>query len=118
GTGESGCGGGGRREEIIAPPPDRLRADRQSLEHVRGAPDATIDEHVDSIGDGVDDLRQLVKTAPRSIELAAAMIGDHDTCAADIDRLSGIIDTHDAFKAELAVPQLDHFSHVGPTHRG
>ena len=55
--------GGRKREEIITPDPDRLGAERESLEHMGAALDAAIDHHIDPIANGIDDFRQLIEAA-------------------------------------------------------
>src|SRR5262245_64855149 len=44
------------------------------------------------------------------------MVGDDDAGAANLDGALGIGGRHDPLEAELAVPVLDHVSHIVPVH--
>ena len=78
--------------------------------------DSAVHDHVDPVADGIDDLRQLIERRARTVELPAAMVGQHDAGAADLDGAPGIRHRHDALQAELPVPQLHHFGDVVPVH--
>ena len=90
GTLDAGLSGSGQREKIVAAEADRLGAQREGLQHMRAALDAAVDQHIDLVADGVDDLGQLIEGAARAVQLPAAMIGDDDAAAADVDGLLGV----------------------------
>src|SRR5690606_29230981 len=78
----------GRSEgiEVEAPARDRLGAEAERLQHVTAAPYAAIQDHFDPIADCVDDLGKLVEGGAAAVELAPAVVGDHDRVAAHVGR--------------------------------
>ena len=112
----SGLAGRRERKEIEAPDTNGLGPERKRLQHMRSALDPSIHDHVDPIADGIHDFGQLVERGPRAVQLPAAMVGQHDAGAADLDCAFRVRHRHDALQAELAVPELDHFGHVVPVH--
>src|SRR5262245_46068595 len=83
---------------------------------MRSALDAAIHHDVDPIADGVDDLGELIERGPRAVELAAAVIGQHDAGAADLGGAPGVSNRHHALETEFAIPDLDHLGYVIPAH--
>ena len=51
-----------------------LRAERERLQHVGPAPDATVDEHIQLVAGSLRDRRQRVGAGRRRIELAPAVV--------------------------------------------
>src|SRR5262245_46092376 len=84
---------------------------------MRPAMHSPIEQHLNPVSDGIDDFCQLVERAAGAVKLTTAVIRHDDSGAADVDGFFGIIDAHDSFQAELAVPMLDHFSNIAPVHR-
>ncbi len=97
-------------------PAHRLGAERQGLEHVSAALHPAIHDHVDPVADGIDDLGELVEGAARAVELAPAVVRQHDAGAADRHRALGVLHRHHALEAELAAPVAHHLGHVVPGH--
>ena len=62
--------------------------------------DAAVANHVDPVAYSVDDLSELVKWAPRSIELTAAVIGYHDPSRADVDSAAAAVILGRFFRGE------------------
>lgn len=52
---------------------------------MRAALRAAVHHHIDAVADGVEDVGQLLDGAARTLELAAAVVGQHDAGAADVD---------------------------------
>ena len=73
--------GGGERVKVEPPARDRRGAEAERLEHVRAAPNAAVEDHFHPVADRVDDLGELVERRAAAVELAAAVVGDHDRVA-------------------------------------
>lgn len=69
---------------------------------MRSALDSAVHDHIDFVTYGIHDLGQLIKRRARSVKLAATVIGQNDTRAANIDRTPRIRHRHDALQAELS----------------
>src|SRR6476660_7273311 len=80
--------------------------------------DSAVHDHVDLVADGIHDFSQLIEPGARAVELPAAMVGQHDAGASDLDGAPGIGDRHDALQAELPVPLPHHFGDIVPIHGG
>src|SRR5579859_3909096 len=65
---------------------DRARAEREGLERIRAAADATVEEHRDPAGDRGHDPGQCVERRDRAIDLAAAVIRDDESVDAVLQR--------------------------------
>ena len=65
---------------------------------------AAVEQDVDLVADGVDDFRELIEGAARTVQLPPAVIGNDDARATDIDGFAGIVGAHHAFEAELSRP--------------
>src|SRR4029453_5093109 len=74
----AGLARGRQSIQIKSPSRTRLRAHGKGLQDVGAAGDAAIANHIYFVADSVDDLGELVKRAPRPVELTPAMIGHHD----------------------------------------
>ena len=83
---------------------------------MRAALYAAVHDDVDPVPDRVHDLRQLVERTARAVQLASAVIGNDDAGAAYVDGAFRVLDRHDAFQAELPVPEFHHFGDVIPVH--
>ena len=71
---------------------------RQRLEDIGAAADAAIEEHRHLALHRRDHFRQRIERADAAIDLAAAMVGDHDAVIAFAHRLRGVVGAHDAFE--------------------
>ena len=61
-----------------------LCAHGRGLQDVGATGDAAVANHIYSVADSIDNLGELVKRAPRPVELTPAMIGHHDGGRADV----------------------------------
>jgi hypothetical protein len=64
---------------------DRARPEGERLQHVTTAPDAAVDEHLGTTGNGVHHSRQSVERGDGAVELATAMVGDDHRRRAVVD---------------------------------
>src|SRR3954471_24791296 len=96
----------GRREriKIESSGSNGFGSQRKCLQDMGSALNPAVHDDVDLVADSIDDFRQLIERGARTVELPAAMIGQYDTSAADLNGAFGIGHRHDAFKAELSVP--------------
>src|ERR1700691_4691625 len=78
---------------------------------------ATVANHVDPVAYCIDDLGELIKWAPRPVELTPAVIGHHDPSRADVHSSFCVRNTHDALEAELLAPFFPNVRCVLPAHR-
>src|SRR5690606_24267250 len=81
------------------------------------APYPAIEDHFDPVPHGIDDLGELIERRPATVELAAAVVGDHDRVAADVGRAAGIGYRHHALEHELAAPIVAQLLGRLPVHR-
>src|SRR5436190_23038266 len=88
----------------------------KGLQDVGDAGDAAIANHSYSVADSVDDLGELVKRAPRPVELPPSMIGHHDGGCADVHGTLCVRNTHDPLETELLAPFLAYIRGVLPVH--
>src|SRR5580658_1988332 len=81
------------------------------------AGDATVANHIDPVANSVNDLGELIKRAPRPVELTPAMIGHDDPVRADVHSTFCVRNAHDALEAELLAPFFPDIRGVLPVHR-
>ena len=86
----------------------RTRAERERFENVRAAAHAAVENHLEPVAGGVDDLLEHVERRRREVELPAAVVADHDGGRADVRRALRVLARHDALDREWAAPLLDH----------
>ena len=78
--------------------------------------DAAIADHLNLPADGINNFLDLIKRRPASVELASAVIGQHDRIGSDFYRTPGITDAHDPLQAECAAPFLPDLRGAVPCH--
>src|ERR1700732_3346070 len=88
----------------------------KGLQDVGATGDATVANHIYSVADSIDDLGELVKRAPRPVELTPAMIGHHDGGRADVHGTLCVRNAHDALETELLAPFLADIRGILPVH--
>src|SRR3546814_19788256 len=71
---------------------------------MRAAGDAAVADHLDPVADGIDDRGERVEGGDAAVELAPAVVRDHDRGRADVGGALGILDRDDALQTEGAVP--------------
>src|SRR3984957_15381738 len=103
--------------QIKSPSRTRFRTQGKGLQHMRATGDAAVANHVDPVANSVDDLSELVKWAPRSVELAAAVIGYHDPSRADVHSTFCVGNAHNSLETELLAPFLADIRGILPVHR-
>ena len=72
--------------------------------------------HIDPVANSIDDLGELIKRAPRTVELTPTMIGHHDSGRADVYGTLCVRNAHDALETELLAPFLANILGVLPVH--
>src|SRR5229473_5705688 len=107
---------GGQSVQIKSPTRTRLRAHGKGLQDVGATGDAAVANHIYSVADSIDDLGELIKRAPRPVELTPAMIGHHDGGRADVHGTLCVRNAHDALETELLAPFLADIRGVLPVH--
>jgi hypothetical protein len=85
--------------------------------HVHAGADAAVEHDLDLRADGVDDFRQHLDRGRRAVELAAAMVGDHDRLRAGLGGELGVLDVEDALEDQLARPDAADPVDVFPVQR-
>ena len=99
------------RAEAVEMRPARragARPERERFQNVRAAAHAAVEDHLEAVAGGVDDLLEHVERRRREVELPAAVVADHDGGRADVGRALRILAGHDALDREWAAPFLDH----------
>jgi hypothetical protein len=97
-----------RRESIerCSAEHDRVRPERNGLEHIRSTPEATVDDNVHVNSHGRDNLRQDLHRRNARIDVSSAVIADDNAVAAVIRSELGIICTQDAFDEQFSGPKF------------
>src|SRR5262249_40849042 len=81
------------------------------------AGNASVANDVQLVANGIYDLGELVERSPRSIKLASAMIGHHDSGGADVHRTPRVRNAHNPLETELSAPPFSDILRVSPIHR-
>src|SRR5580704_1768306 len=107
------------RQRIQIKPPSRTRFCTQGkgLQYVSATGDSAVANHIDPVANGVDNLGELVKWAPRPVELTPAVIGHHDPSRADVHSTFSVRNAHDSLETKLLAPFLADLRGVSPAHR-
>ena len=93
------------------------RAERERPQHVLPAADAAVEPHFDLAVHRLHNLRQRPDRRDRAVELAAAVVGDHDRVGPRLRRELRVLGVEDALDDQLAAPELLHPLHVFPRQR-
>ena len=94
------------------------RSERKSLDGVRTATDATVDEHRNASVHGLEDFGERFDGRLQRFHGAAAVVGNDDAVDAMFDRQFGILAGFQAFEQELHFRGFLHAIHEVPGHRG
>jgi hypothetical protein len=62
------------------------RAGGNSLQHVGAAVETAVGDHGEAVPDGLRDFGQDIDRRDTAVELAAAVVGDHDSVTAEVGR--------------------------------
>src|SRR6202043_742033 len=103
--------------QIKSPSRTRFRTQGKGFQHVSATGDAAVANHIDPVANSVDNLGELVKWAPRPVELTPAMIGHHDPSRADVHSTFCVRNAHDSLGTALPAPFLADIRGVLPVHR-
>ena len=71
--------GPGEAPQVRAGQHDGARPCRQSLERIRSAPDAAVQEHRHPIGRKIGHLGQCVKSSDGPVDVSPSVVGNHDS---------------------------------------
>src|SRR6266849_5770469 len=80
------------------------------------AGNAAVANHVQLVANGIYDLGELVERSPRSVKLASAMIGHHDSGGADVHSTPRVRNAHNPLETELPAPLFSDVLRVLPIH--
>lgn len=83
---------------------NEIRAQRERLQYIGAAADASVDHHCDVAPDCLHDSRQHAKRRGRAVQLTPAVIRNDDSVDAMIPRDDCILGRHDALDNELSLP--------------
>ena len=109
---------GGHRQAFQPADAHCVGTQRQRLEHVGAAQDATVEQHLGPAADRAHHLGQHVQRAAALVELTTAVVGDVDDVHAMADRQIGVFGAGDAFEDQrYAEAILDPLDQV-PAQRG
>src|SRR3569833_2831034 len=106
GAGDTGFTAGTEAEGHDAADEGALGAEREGLEQILAGADAAIHQHLGLVADGVDDLGQDADRGGGTVELTAAVVGDHDGVGAVVDRELRIVLVEDALYDHRAAEAL------------
>ena len=81
-------------------------AQRHGLEHIAATADAAVHHHRCAVAHAVHHRGQHLQRGDHAIELAAAVVADHDALRANIGGHHGVFFVEDAFDDEVAIPAL------------
>src|SRR5687767_7417711 len=82
----------------------RVRTEGQGLEGVAARADPGVEEHGHLVADRPGDRSQRVERGDRSVDLAAAVVGDDDSVDLVPDRKPGVVWALDPLEQDRAVP--------------
>src|SRR5580700_5889836 len=105
GAGDTGLTAGAEAVDVGATAHAGARAERDGAHHVLPRADTAVEHDLNFGAERVGDRRQHGDRGCRTVELAAAVIGDHDRRRAGLGRDARSLDVEDAFEDELAGPQ-------------
>src|SRR5262249_58941935 len=103
GGGRVGGGGGGR--DVGASDHAGARPVRERAHHVLAGADAAVEHHLDHVAHRLHHLGQRRDRGGCAVELASAVIGDHERACAHLGGGPGVFDVEDALEDELARPE-------------
>src|SRR5690606_27597903 len=81
------------------------------------APDPAVQQDLDTVPDGGDDLGQDPQRGRHAVELPPAVVGHDDGAGADVDGAPGVVGGVHALHDDRAVPGLGDPGDVVPGHR-
>src|SRR4051812_8653967 len=87
--------------DVRSADPDRLRAERECLEHVRAAAKAAVDDHGHAAVHGLEHLRERVDRAAQRLVRAPAVVRHDDSVRAVRERTRGVLARDDALDEHL-----------------
>ncbi|RMP87692.1 hypothetical protein ALQ17_05283 [Pseudomonas fluorescens] len=108
---------GGQRVGGGAAQQARLGAQGEHAHHVQPGADAGVDQYGEVIAHCIGNRRQGFGGGQHAVQLAAAVIGDHDAIGAETHRVLGVLGVEDAFDDHRAFPELADPLQVFPADR-
>src|SRR6516225_6999629 len=113
--GDAGLAAGAEAVDVGASDHSGPRSTRERAHHVLAGADAAVEHHLDQVAHRLHHLRQRRDRGGRTVELASAVIGDHERAGAHLGGGPGILDVEDALEDELARPEAADPLDVLPT---
>src|SRR5439155_20893110 len=111
---DAGCPAGAGPVGIGATRQDRPGAEAQRLGDVTAPADAPVEQDLGLSVRRGDDFRQGAQGGGDSVELAAAVVGDHDRAGALIEGPARVVSSENALDDEGALPDFPYPAEIRP----
>src|SRR5215469_8164519 len=118
GARDAGFSGGGQPVDVGASAEDGARAQTDCLHDIGTTTDPAVEQDFRLPVNGSDDFRQDAKCRRGEIELASAVVGNHNPLSAGVDGLARVFGGEDAFDDDRTFPEIANPSDVVPEKSG